>query len=755
MINNIQKIYKQNKEKIVLMKKRGQIGQVMKYALIAVVIVFIQIFGYKAFVTVREKMCQTEIADFVVDLKGLDEGIGFGSVDERTLLTPCNVDKIYFFDLDKDINVDIFNKLPIMKDSLESGVKKNLFLVKDDEVKRSFYSGNLELSYPYFECLVPQNERINFFLEGRGRAVEVIPGCNQIECSYVPEVLGLDKADAIAESISFRDSGDCGTAGGTSVQCHVNSDIKIEVKKAIETMANVNIFRKYQYCPDSGIAKVEIVVIPKEGRIVENFRLFEYIPKDCVGDLSETILEFTATEGNAVKLLIKDDPLIMWHFDELDKEEKVSYELKIRFNEEDCKKVIDSIGIADKIEEQSVESIVTDPLYETTEMPEEFRSGGESELDDIVEDVEDVLVLSISDQTLNSYTVGFTYSNSISFSGTPISITIISGSLHSDLILNSPSGVISGTPASSEGNSVFTVELDDGVNPRVSAQITIPEGAVANNPPTLALSPSTFQTVTAGNSISITVIPSDLDAGDTLTMSSPTGYPGGETVTWIESPPGTWTFTWNTHSITTPIGTNTITFEVNDNKGEPNSITTATIQIEVTTIVTPLTLNLPISFANLDGTPDGTPETTENVIVDVLTHASGGTGTYTGFTVSSSNTGNVVCSRDGNDIDCDVLINGPSPNAATITVVVTDTGGATIQDTFRVDINCAADGVTETLSCGSDPTRLYLKDNCGTQIAYHPCGTGRECSADTPPSCCIPLTSNCQSTATLPRISIS
>ena len=62
------------------MKKRGQIGEVFKYVLIAAVAVSTLIFGYKAFVMVREKACLTELADFETDLKGLDEGIGFGTV---------------------------------------------------------------------------------------------------------------------------------------------------------------------------------------------------------------------------------------------------------------------------------------------------------------------------------------------------------------------------------------------------------------------------------------------------------------------------------------------------------------------------------------------------------------------------------------------------------------------------------------------------------------------------------------------------
>ena len=104
--------------------------------------------------------------------------------------------------MSKNINPDVFNKFPLIQDSIASNLNKNVFLVKGDEVKRSFFSGNLELSYPYFECLIPMNERIDFFLEGKGRAVEVIPGCEQAECSYDPIVFDVPTAFSASVTIS-------------------------------------------------------------------------------------------------------------------------------------------------------------------------------------------------------------------------------------------------------------------------------------------------------------------------------------------------------------------------------------------------------------------------------------------------------------------------------------------------------------------------------------------------------------------------
>src|SRR3989344_4668884 len=327
-------------------KKKGQLGHVIIYLFVALSIVAGSLFGYKAVASVLEKKCQVEISDFASDLENLEEGVHYGSVEERSLFSPCDVDGIYFVDLEKEINLNAFDNLPVIKDMLRSGFKRNLFLVKENELKGSFYASNFELGYPYFKCLAPWNDKINFFLEGRGAAVDIIPGCSQPECTYVPEKIGLDKADALAESISFKR------------EHTVVENTETEVRKAIETIDKVDIFRKYQYCPDSGIAKVEIIVRPKKGVEAGDFRLFEYIPKECIFSLDDVLAEELEGIEGEYTVEVQNDPLIMWHFDELTKEEKVSYQLRKQLGEEDCKKVIDSIGIAERINEEPVEEII-------------------------------------------------------------------------------------------------------------------------------------------------------------------------------------------------------------------------------------------------------------------------------------------------------------------------------------------------------------------------------------------------------------
>jgi cysteine-rich repeat protein len=311
------------------MKKRGQ-AEVLTYIIIAVTIIGITWFGYSMVTKVTDKICKTELAKFEIDLQNLDKSVKFGSADELDLQAPCNAEEIYFFDLNKDINLDFLNHIPLMKDSLANKVEKNIFLVKDNEVISSFYAGNLDVWYPNYICFLPKFEKINFFVEGKGKQVAIFAGCNQPECTNIPvETLDDAAIRIIDESAYFSDG---------------LVDIGEEFEDFYETNANVKIFRKYEYCREDGKTNVEIIVRPNQGVQLKNFRFFESIPKDCIDDLDNYLS--TAIEGDVE---IKSDPLIMWKFEDIKKEQRFSYLLDKILSEE-CRDTIEGLGIAKTVE---------------------------------------------------------------------------------------------------------------------------------------------------------------------------------------------------------------------------------------------------------------------------------------------------------------------------------------------------------------------------------------------------------------------
>jgi len=112
--------------------------------------------------------------------------------------------------------------------------------------------------------------------------------------------------------------------------------------------------RRFSYC--EGITTVTITIAPDDR--LENFVFFENISKECVPDLELFLTEIFGG-GKNIKIAVRDDPLIVWAFEELDGETEVGYRLNISLSEE-CRKQLDGLGIG-------VDDTCDDPLTENDE----------------------------------------------------------------------------------------------------------------------------------------------------------------------------------------------------------------------------------------------------------------------------------------------------------------------------------------------------------------------------------------------------
>ena len=338
--------------------KKAQIAfEVFKYALVAFVSIAVLFGGYKMVNDVKEKACNTEIAKFEIDLRDIDKSSSLGAKELQSYNAPCKADKIYFFDLNKNLNPENFKDTPIIKDALESGSDKNVFLVKKGDVKRSFYAGNLEMIYPYYICFVPKFDKISFFAEGTGKSAKIASACSQPECTLIPVDINEEEArNIIKEAVQFA----CG-------KCPTN--LKAEAGKIKPTKRNVEIFRKFSVC--NGITNVEIVIRPKEGTELKDFRFYELIPKTCIDDLEKYLTEEIKGAG---EVFIKSDPLIMWHFDDMGKEKIVSYKLNTELDDE-CRQAIQGLGIAQLIEGEEQQITINTPPRFIAQLPNKILKG--------------------------------------------------------------------------------------------------------------------------------------------------------------------------------------------------------------------------------------------------------------------------------------------------------------------------------------------------------------------------------------------
>ena len=310
-----------------LKQKKAQFaGEVFKYALVAVFSIFILFAGYKFINGVKDRACSTQITKFEIDMRNIDKSLRAGEKELQSHDVPCNIDKIYFFDTSKKVKSDDFEGIPLLKESLESGGNSNVFLVQKNKVVRSFYAGNIEMIYPNYICFVPKFDKISFFAEGTGKTAAIRGACNQPECTMIPENISEEQSRQILQEAVQFGCRNC------------PNNLETEAANIKLTRQNVDVFRRFLFC--DGVTEVQIIIKPKTGADVKDFRFYEFIPKACVDDLNKYLDENIEGEH-----YVKGDPMIVWHFTDLGEETKISYKINKSFDEE-CKKAIKGLGVA-------------------------------------------------------------------------------------------------------------------------------------------------------------------------------------------------------------------------------------------------------------------------------------------------------------------------------------------------------------------------------------------------------------------------
>ncbi len=314
-------------------KKAQAFGNAINYVLIGFVSAIILIAGYALINVVKEKTCKTEIAKFEIDLRNIDKAIRLGQKELLTLDVPCKADQIYFFDLNNDADAEMLNEMPIMKENLKTK-SDNVFLVKSNDIKSSFYAGNFEIAYPHFICFIPKSDKISYFLEGSVNSVFVTSATEQPECTWI-QVKTNSKEDEniLKDAVLFK----CPTC---------SFDINKEKNKIEQTKKNLDISRKFTLLDKK--TKVEIIIEPKKDIKLRNIKFYESIPKECIPNLID-YLEERVDDG--AKVDVKADPLIIWSFSEVNSQKKVSYKLKEEISEE-CMKLIKGLAVAQSIERE-------------------------------------------------------------------------------------------------------------------------------------------------------------------------------------------------------------------------------------------------------------------------------------------------------------------------------------------------------------------------------------------------------------------
>jgi len=316
------------------MRKKGQAGSILMYILIAVIVLLVQLMGYKAIKGIQDATCQSDLIGFSDNLENLGKGLSYGSIKHEELKIPCKSDKIYIVNNEKLLRENISIPSLLIQDSIEAGIAKNVFLTRKNIFETAHEAKRIAIGYPHYLCMKPIGGDVSLVLKTFGDKVTISSGCDHTDCTEIPVRPSEDEAKSIIEEfVEFGYSGECESCPAQTT---------VEVENYMETRKDFDVYRKFSNCAGKGLTKVEITINVKEK--LENFYFYESIPKECIGSLKEYLAE--EIEGD---IKIKDDPLIMWHFDSIKEEAEVSYILKKELSDE-CKKMFKGLGL-ERLEE--------------------------------------------------------------------------------------------------------------------------------------------------------------------------------------------------------------------------------------------------------------------------------------------------------------------------------------------------------------------------------------------------------------------
>jgi hypothetical protein len=177
--------------------KRGQIfSKSIIFLITLMVVAIILLLGYQSIAEVNKKK---EDAGFLLFQKNLKDDINslsgdFGSSRTKDYYLPSGSREICLVDLENVYPEDILNH-PLIKDSVQSGVKKNIFLLGEKSFD-ALYVEDLLLIYPHYSCFTAER-KAELVLESFGNDVVIQTPPNQEYCQNAQNGNLCNELDAV------------------------------------------------------------------------------------------------------------------------------------------------------------------------------------------------------------------------------------------------------------------------------------------------------------------------------------------------------------------------------------------------------------------------------------------------------------------------------------------------------------------------------------------------------------------------------
>ena len=314
------------------MYKKGQI-QSNVFMIIITILIFsiILLFGFTAIKNIDKKKCEMDYLDFIKEWTDKLPMIAYDEKINENFIMPCEINKIILVDKRVDEPLIGLKNYPLINNELKEN-SANVFLLKDDYLKKSFDIENLKIKFPYFECYNTNNKNLEIIFYNDG-SINTMSKDPKYDCFIMDEFSMELKEDDLNEIIN-----------------EISKDYITIKKEDLINITQCNFTRKFEN--DNDTTKI---IITNNGC---NFRVFEKIPKCAVTSIQTAISSGLLTYGNINPSIINDDPLMMWDFDQ--SEDEAYYEIK-RLIDESCKKEFKAIGTEIKTDNE-INQELTDSL---------------------------------------------------------------------------------------------------------------------------------------------------------------------------------------------------------------------------------------------------------------------------------------------------------------------------------------------------------------------------------------------------------
>ncbi|MBI2208021.1 fibronectin type III domain-containing protein [Candidatus Woesearchaeota archaeon] len=155
---------------------KGQmIGQVFIYLVTLLLVSFLLFYGYRTISAFNEKTDQVSYIQFKNDLQNTIKtlSLDFGSVKVKQFTVPDNINAVCFVRNFPSMPSLSGTKYPIIEDSVNSGLDKNVFLISGN-VKESFFAGKISSAEDLF-CVPAIEGKIKLRMEGMGDHTSISP----------------------------------------------------------------------------------------------------------------------------------------------------------------------------------------------------------------------------------------------------------------------------------------------------------------------------------------------------------------------------------------------------------------------------------------------------------------------------------------------------------------------------------------------------------------------------------------------------